>query len=147
MIWRETRVYIHRSSREGSIQSQITEMLQESWGLHPGWLSKTLYLQSSWVSECTHLLSPRCPARALCLCVFLCLRTFVLGLGSWGHLCSVTNGFHMQPFTHSSAHFPQMLLLGSPSGGLVCWHPQPDCSTALFHPFASEEVIYLSQEI
>lgn len=70
-----------------------------------------------------------------------------LAWGAGGTRALSQMGFHIQNFTHSSALFPQLLLFGSPSWDLVCWHPEPDCSIALFHPFASEEVIYLSQEI
>lgn len=110
-----------------------------------------VFLQDGWARPCSCrspvcqgalISSPQMPCKRQCL-----YRTLVLGLGGWGHLALSQMGFHMQHFTHSSAHFPQLLLLGSPRCDLVCWHPQPDCSTASFHPFASEEVIYLSQEI
>lgn len=49
-----------------------------------------------------HTSLPKCLARGLCLC-----RTPVLGLGSWGHPCSVTNGF-----PHTELH-PQQCSLPS----------------------------------
>lgn len=113
-----------------------------------------VFTQDGWARPCTcrapgclgaHISSPQMPCKRLCLC-----RTLGLGLGSWGHLALSQMGFHMQHFTHRSAHFSQLLLLGSRRCDLDCcsgWHPQPDCSTASFHPFASQEVIYLSQEI
>lgn len=85
---------------------------------------------------------PKCLARG-----FACAEHSCLAWGAGGTCALSQMGFHMQHFTHSSAHFLQLLLLGSPRCDLVCWCSRPDCSTALFHPFASEEVIHLSQEI
>lgn len=74
-----------------------------------------------------------------------CAEHPCLAWGAGGTHALSQMAFHIQNFTHSSAVFLQLLLLGSPSWDLVCWHPEPDCSIALFHPFASEEVICLKR--
>lgn len=152
---------IHRSSRRRSTHPQILPIIiikccRSIWSVHPGWLS----------NACAYR-APRCqvipsthPPNACKRLVNLC---WILGLGDGVHPCSVTNGFsedsvrcpctyfvmyfhtvfHILQFMHSFHH---LLLIESPSHILVSRHPEY-CSIALFEPFASEKLIYLSHKI